>query len=49
MLSNYLVNILYYNSIEEGEKIIKQYDADAIWVLKDKTVKYTNSLDYKKI
>ena len=48
MLSNYLVNILYFKTIEEGKEIIKNYDADVIWIDKDKKMYYTDGyLNYK--
>lgn len=48
MLSNFLVNVLYFKSIEEGKEFIKKYDADAIWVDKDKNIYYTDGyLKYK--
>lgn len=48
ILSSYLVNILYFKSIEEGKEIIKDYEADIIWIDKDKNIYYTDGyLNYK--
>lgn len=42
MLSNFLANILYFKSIEEGKKILKNYDAEALWIDNQKNMYYTD-------